>query len=76
MSKIDLEVSDSLDFEDGDIAVIIKQDGSIGRIIMPRMDKEILATEGYRKLLDVVDILQPGSKEKFIRYNMKSKIYI
>jgi len=73
LSKIDLEVSDSLDFEDGDIAVIIKQDGSIGRIIMPRMDKEILGTEGYRKLLDVVDIIQPGSKEKFIRYNMKSR---
>ena len=40
---------------------------------MPRMDKEILGTEGYRKLLDVVDIIQPGSKEKFIRYNMKSR---
>ena len=29
--------------------------------------------EGYRKLLDVVDILQPGAKEKFIKHNMKSK---
>ena len=73
MSKIDLEVADSLEFEDGDIAVIIKQDGSIGRVIMPKMDKEILDTEGYRKLLDVVDILQPGTKEKFIKHNMKSK---
>tara|TARA_A100000164_G_scaffold371629_1_gene399610 strand:- start:178 stop:411 length:234 start_codon:yes stop_codon:yes gene_type:complete len=73
LSKIDLEVADSLEFEDGDIAVIIKQDGSIGRVIMPKMDKEILETEGYRKLLDVVDILQPGSKEKFIKYTMKTK---
>jgi len=73
LSKIDLEVADSLEFEDGDIAVIIKQDGSIGRVIMPKMDKEILDTEGYRKLLDVVDILQPGAKEKFIKHNMKSK---
>ena len=37
MSKIDLEVADSLEFEDGDIAVIIKQDGSIGRVIMPKI---------------------------------------
>lgn len=73
MSKIDLEVSDELNFEEGDIAVIIKDDGSIGRVIMPKMDKEMLNTEGYRKLLDVIDVLDPGSKEKFIRYNEKSK---
>jgi len=73
LSKIDLEISDSLEFEDGDCAVIIKNDGSIGRVIMPKMDKEMLNTEGYRKLLDVIDILQPGSKEKFIKYNEKDK---
>ncbi len=73
MSKIDLEVSDELNFEEGDIAVIIKDDGSIGRVIMPKMDKEMLNTEGYRKLLDVIDVLDPGSKEKFIKYNEKSK---
>ena len=73
MSKIDLEVADSLEFEDGDIAVIIKQDGSIGRVIMPKMDNEMLNTEGYRKLLDVLDVLQPGAREKFIKYNEKEK---
>ncbi len=73
MSKIDLEISDNLEFDEGDCAVIIKNDGSIGRVIMPKMDKEILDTEGYRKLLDVIDILQPGSKEQFIKYNEKSK---
>mgnify|MGYP001218227610 CR=1 FL=1 len=73
MSKIDLEIADELEFEDGDIAVIIKDDGAIGRVIMPKMDKEILDTEGYRKLLDVLDVLQPGSKEKFIKHNEKKK---
>ena len=73
MSKIDLEIADELEFEDGDIAVIIKDDGAIGRVIMPKMDKEILDTEGYRKLLDVLDVLQPGSKEKFIKHNEKNK---
>tara|TARA_B100000900_G_scaffold312026_1_gene270861 strand:+ start:2064 stop:2297 length:234 start_codon:yes stop_codon:yes gene_type:complete len=73
LSKIDLEISDNLEFDEGDCAVIIKNDGSIGRVIMPKMDKEILDTEGYRKLLDVIDILQPGSKEQFIKYNEKSK---
>jgi hypothetical protein len=31
LSKIDLEITDNLSFEDGDCAVIIKEDGSIGR---------------------------------------------
>ena len=73
MSKIDLEVSDNLEFYDGHCAVIIKSDGSIGRIIMPKMDNEMLNTEGYRKLLDVLDVLQPGAREKFIKYNEKEK---
>ena len=73
MSKIDLEVTDNLEFDVGDCAVIIKNDGSIGRVIMPKMDTEMLNTEGYRKLLDVIEILQPGSKEKFIKYNEKDK---
>ena len=73
MSKIDLEVADNLDFEDGDCAVIIKQDGTIGRVIMPKMDKDMLNTEGYRKLLDVLEVLQPGSKEEFIKHSEKDK---
>jgi len=73
MSKIDLEVADNLDFEDGDCAVIIKQDGTIGRVIMPKMDKDMLNTEAYRKLLDVLEVLQPGSKEEFIKHSEKDK---
>lgn len=68
MSKIDLEISDNLEFEDGDCAVIIKEDGSIGRVIMPKVNRDLLQTEGYRKLLDVLEVLQPGSKDKMIRH--------
>ena len=46
MSKIDLEVSDNLEFDDGDCAVIIKEDGSVGRVIMPKVNKDLLKTEG------------------------------
>ena len=73
MSKSDLEVSDHLEFEEGDCAVIIKEDGSIGRVIMPKVDKEIIKTEGYRKLLDVLEVLQPGSREKLIKHAEKDK---
>ena len=73
MSKIDLEISDSLEFEDGDCAVIIKEDGSVGRVIMPKVNKDLLQTEGYRKLLDVLEILQPGSRDKMIQHADKDK---
>ena len=73
MSKIDLEITDKLEFNDGDCAVIIKEDGSIGRVIMPKIDKAFLSTEGYRKLLDVLDLLQPGSKDEMIKHSEKGK---
>ncbi len=73
MSKIDLEITDKLEFNDGDCAVIIKEDGSIGRVIMPKIDKAFLSTEGYRKLLDVLDLLQPGSKDEMIKHSEKAK---
>ena len=73
MSKIDLEVSDNLEFDDGDCAIIIKQDGSIGRVVMPIMNRKMIASEGYRKLLDVLEVLQPGARDKMIRYAEKGK---
>ena len=73
MSKIDLEISDNLEFEEGDCAVIIKEDGSIGRVIMPKMNQATLKTEGYKKLLDVLEVLKPGSRDKLINHNNKEK---
>ena len=73
MSKIDLEVSDNLQFNDGDCAVIIKEDGSIGRVVMPDVNRKMIASEGYRKLLDVLEVLQPGARDKMINYAQKGK---
>jgi len=73
LSKIDLEVSDNLEFDDGDCAVIIKEDGSIGRVIMPKVNRSILKTEGYKKLLDVLEVLQPGSRDKMIQHARNEK---
>lgn len=73
MSKIDLEIAEDLRFDEGDCAVIIKEDGSIGRVIMPDMNRKLLQTEGYKKLLDVLEVLQPGSREKMIQHAEKGK---
>ena len=73
MSRIKLEIDGNLDFEEGDCAITIKKDGSIGKVIMPKMNAETLNTEGYKMLLDGVELLQPGSKEEFIKHNQKEK---
>jgi|TARA_B100000035_G_scaffold304942_1_gene305215 hypothetical protein len=73
LSKIDLEVSDDLDFVDGDSCVIISASGDIRKIVVPKMDTEMINSAGYRALLDVIDLLQPGAKEEFIKYNEKDK---
>ena len=41
MSKIDLEIAENLEFEDGDIAITIKQDGSIGKVILPKISSNL-----------------------------------
>jgi hypothetical protein len=73
LSKIDLEVSDNLQFDDGDCAVIIKEDGSIGRVVMPDVNRKMIASEGYKKLLDVLEVLQPGARDKMINHAQKGK---
>ena len=66
-------MSDNLEFNDGDCAVIIKEDGTIGRVIMPRVNKAMIESEGYKKLLDVLEVLQPGSRDKLIQHAEKGK---
>ena len=73
MSKIDFEIADDIEFDDGDCCVIIKSNGTIGRVVMPEMNKDIIGTDGYKKLLDVLEILKPGSKKEFIKYNQEEK---
>ena len=73
MSKIDFEIADDIEFDDGDCCIIIKSDGTIGRVVMPEMNNNIIATAGYGKLLDVLEILKPGSKKDFIKYNQEER---
>mgnify|MGYP001420836917 FL=1 len=73
MSKIDLQIADTLEFEDGDIAITIKRDGSIGKVILPKMDLKTQQSDGYKAMLEIVELLQPGAKQEFIKHNEKEK---
>ena len=71
MSKIDIEVTDELDFEVGDCCIVIKPDGTIGKIILPEMNNRVPQTEGYKKMLKIIDMLKPGAKKDFTDYNKR-----
>ena len=71
MSRIDIEISDELDFDVGDCCIVIKPDGTIGKVILPEMSNRTPQTAGYKKMLEVVDFLKPGAKKDFIQYNRK-----
>jgi|TARA_B100001093_G_scaffold240473_1_gene230273 hypothetical protein len=73
LSKIDLQIADTLEFEDGDIAITIKRDGSIGKVILPKMDLKTQQSDGYKAMLEIVELLQPGAKQEFIKHNEKEK---
>ena len=71
MSRIDIEVSDELDFEVGDCCIVIKPNGTIGKVILPEMDHRTPLTEGYKKMLKIIDIIKPGAKKDFVEYNKR-----
>ena len=71
MSKFNVEIDDHLDMEVGDSVVVIKKDGTVGKVILPEMDNETQHTAGYKKMLQVLEILKPGSKENIIKHNRK-----
>ena len=71
MSKIDIEVNDELDFEVGDCCIVIKPNGTIGKVILPEMDHRTPLTEGYKKMLKIIDIIKPGAKKDFVEYNKR-----
>jgi len=71
LSKIDLVIDDHLDMEIGDSVVVIKEDGTIGKVILPEMSPDQQQTKGYKKMLEVLDLLKPGTKADFIKHNRK-----
>jgi len=73
LSRVKVEIDDELDFdlEDGDMILHIKHNGDIGKVCMPDMNPKVKNSVGYHKLLKVLEILKPGTKEEFIKWNEK-----
>ncbi len=75
MSRIRVESNDELEFdlEEGDFIIHIKADGDVGKVCMPEMDSKVQNSSGYKKILDIIDILKPGSKKEFVEFHEKQR---
>ena len=71
LSRVKVEIDDELDFdlEDGDMILHIKHNGEIGKVCMPEMNADVKNSIGYHKMLQVLEILKPGTKDEFIKYH-------
>ena len=71
--KIEIDEDSEFDLEDGDMIIHIKYDGDIGKICMPDMNPKVKNSTGYKKMLEVLDLLKPGTKNEFIKYHERQR---
>lgn len=69
--KVKIEIDGELDFdiEEGDMIIHIKHTGDIGKICMPEMNHKIQISKGYHKMLECLEVLQPGTRKKFDKHH-------
>jgi hypothetical protein len=71
LSKIKIDIDDELDFdlEEGDMIIHIKHNGDIGKVCMPDMNAKVKESIGYKKLLECLEVLKPGTRKEFLNYH-------
>jgi hypothetical protein len=64
-------MDDSLEIQPGDSVIVIRADGTIGKVIMPEVNNKIDKTPGYKKVLEVLELLNPGASVELIQKTKK-----
>ena len=65
MSKA--EIDDTLEIHPGDSVIVIKADGTLGKVIMPEVRNELDKTEGYLKVIEVLELFNPNASVELIK---------
>ena len=65
------EIDDTLEIQPGDSVIVIKSDGTIGKVIMPEVKNELDKTEGYLKVIEVLELFNPDASVELIRKTKK-----
>ena len=60
-------IEDTLDIEAGDSVIVIRADGSIGKVIMPEVRNELDKTPGYERVIEVLELFNPEASVELIQ---------
>jgi hypothetical protein len=61
------EIDDTLEIQPGDSVIVIKADGTLGKVIMPEVRNELDKTEGYLKVIEVLELFNPNASVELIK---------
>ena len=65
MSKA--EIDDTLEIQPGDSVIVIRSDGTLGKVIMPEVRNELDKTEGYLKVIEILELFNPNASVELIK---------
>ena len=65
MSKA--EIDDTLEIQPGDSVIVIKANGTLGKVIMPEVRNELDKTEGYLKVIEILEMFNPNASVELIK---------
>tara|TARA_R110000822_G_scaffold95865_2_gene218718 strand:+ start:323 stop:541 length:219 start_codon:yes stop_codon:yes gene_type:complete len=60
-------MDDSLEIQPGDSVIVIRADGTIGKVIMPEVKNELDKTPGYEKVIEVLELFNPQASVELIK---------
>ena len=60
-------IEDTLDIEAGDSVIVIRADGTIGKVIMPEVRDELDKTPGYEKVIEILELFNPEASVELIQ---------
>ena len=64
-------IEDTLDIEAGDSVIVIRADGTIGKVIMPEVRNELDKTPGYERVIEVLELFNPEASIELIQKTKK-----
>ena len=65
------KIDDSLELQPGDSVIVIRADGTIGKVIMPEVKNELDKTPGYDKVIEVLELFNPDASVELIQKTKK-----
>ena len=60
-------IEDTLEIHPGDSVIVIRADGTIGKVIMPEVKSALDKTLGYEKVIEILELFNPQASIELIQ---------